>query len=283
MTKFVLKSLDFKLANISIQEQPIVIGRSPMTGIVDRRLSKKQLKITPNPKKKELLIEVCGQNKSKLNECVLRHGQTKTAYPGDTIELLEDLHRYKVDIEMSNQHHRHWSQGLYASMEDPELLVFQDELLCVIKDKYPKAEHHFLVMPKAKLTTLYDLNESYLEVVKQMVKIAEKKIVQKYEKSDFKMGFHAIPSMAQVHMHVISQDFNSHCLKHKKHWNSFNTEYFVPAHKVIEILEEFGQIRPEDLGDDMKNLLKTDLICNQCNFKPKNMPQLKEHLKSHSK
>ena len=92
MTKFVLKSLDFKIPNISIHEQPIVIGRSPVTGIVDRRLSKKHLKITPNPKKKELLVEVCGQNKSKLNECVLRHGQSQTAYPGDTIELSEDLH-----------------------------------------------------------------------------------------------------------------------------------------------------------------------------------------------
>lgn len=30
-------------------------------------------------------------------------------------------------------------------------------------------------------------------------------------------------------MHVISQDFSSSCLKTKKHWNSFTTEYFVDA------------------------------------------------------
>jgi len=35
---------------------------------------------------------------------------------------------------------------------------------------------------------------------------------------------------SQLHMHVISQDFNSPCLKTKKHWNSFTTEYFIDSH-----------------------------------------------------
>ena len=32
----------------------------------------------------------------------------------------------------------HWSQGLKASMEDPELKVEEDEEIVIIKDKYPK-------------------------------------------------------------------------------------------------------------------------------------------------
>jgi len=32
----------------------------------------------------------------------------------------------------------HWSQGLLASMDDPELQVESDDKLVVIKDKYPK-------------------------------------------------------------------------------------------------------------------------------------------------
>ena len=32
----------------------------------------------------------------------------------------------------------HWSLGLYASMEDPELRVLDDEKAVIIKDKYPK-------------------------------------------------------------------------------------------------------------------------------------------------
>lgn len=36
-------------------------------------------------------------------------------------------------------------------------------------------------------------------------------------------------STSHVHLHVISQDFDSPCLKNKKHWNSFNTEYFIES------------------------------------------------------
>ena len=94
------------------------------------------------------------------------------------------------------------------------------------------------------------------------------------------MGFHAIPSMAQVHMHVISQDFDSPCLKTKRHWNSFNTEYFISHSKVLEQLEQHGNFKKEE---DKKELLSKDLQCNQCSYKPKNMPDLKLHLKSHLK
>ena len=31
-----------------------------------------------------------------------------------------------------------WQMGLLNSVKDPEFLVFQDDLLVVIKDKYPK-------------------------------------------------------------------------------------------------------------------------------------------------
>ena len=31
-----------------------------------------------------------------------------------------------------------WHQGLKTSMTDPELLEFEDDTLCVIKDRYPK-------------------------------------------------------------------------------------------------------------------------------------------------
>lgn len=35
---------------------------------------------------------------------------------------------------------------------------------------------------------------------------------------------------SHVHLHVISQDFDSSCLKNKKHWNSFTTDYFIESH-----------------------------------------------------
>lgn len=44
--------------------------------------------------------------------------------------------------------------------------------------------------------------------------------------NDFKIGYHISPSMQRLHLHVISTDFNSNYLKTKKHWNSFNTDFF---------------------------------------------------------
>jgi len=41
------------------------------------------------------------------------------------------------------------------------------------------------------------------------------------------MGYHAMPSMQRLHLHVISTDFNSPYLKTKYHWNSFTTSFFL--------------------------------------------------------
>ena len=107
--------------------------------------------------------------------------------------------------------------------------------------------------------------------------------VAKYPESKFKLGFHAIPSMAQVHMHVISQDFHSPCLKTKKHWNSFNTEYFIPVEKLLELLKNHGTVGSKIRQENKGELLKMDLQCNQCDRKAKNMPDLKSHLEKHLK
>jgi aprataxin len=42
------------------------------------------------------------------------------------------------------------------------------------------------------------------------------------------VGVHAVPSMSNLHIHVISVDRHSDCLRHRKHYNSFSTPFFVP-------------------------------------------------------
>ena len=39
---------------------------------------------------------------------------------------------------MSKKHKGHWSQGLLASITDQNLVVEEDDLMVIIKDKYPK-------------------------------------------------------------------------------------------------------------------------------------------------
>ena len=73
---------------------------------------------------------------------------------------------------------------------------------------------------------------------------------------------HRRPSRAQssgvprrnFHIHVISQDFESPCLKHKKHYNSFTTEFFV-SYDDLEPFEntsfrDYGYASDSDAGDD---------------------------------
>lgn len=46
---------------------------------------------------------------------------------------------------------------------------------------------------------------------------------------EFKIGYHAKPSMQRLHLHVISRDFHSPWLKTKKHWNSFNSPFLLSS------------------------------------------------------
>ncbi|RXG61025.1 Aprataxin [Armadillidium vulgare] len=173
----------------------------------------------------------------------------------------------------------HWSQGLLQSMSDPALLVEKDEKIVIIKDKYPKAKYHFLVLPQECIPDLKSLNSSHLKLLKYMHKKGENLAAQ-YPGSEFRFGYHAIPSMSQIHLHVISQDFNSPCLKTKKHWNSFTTSYFIDSDMLIQQLKEKGNVKSLSEANG-KQLLSEPLKCHKCDFVPKNMPNLKEHLLKH--
>jgi hypothetical protein len=59
-------------------------------------------------------------------------------------------------------------------------------------------------------------------------------------------GFHAIPSLPPLHLHVISSDFDSPAVKTKKHVASFlpHGGFFLPLSEVIALLRE----APDDGG-----------------------------------
>ncbi|XP_023668255.2 aprataxin [Paramormyrops kingsleyae] len=174
----------------------------------------------------------------------------------------------------------HWSQGLKASMQDPKMQVYKDEKVVVIKDKYPKARYHWLVLPWESISSLKAVRAEHCALLQHMQRVAERLVQQcaTAGKLQFRMGYHAIPSMSHVHLHVISQDFDSPCLKNKKHWNSFTTDYFIESQAVIEMLEKDGHISVKDGAGE---LLKLPLRCHQCHKEMSTIPQLKEHLKSH--
>jgi aprataxin len=72
------------------------------------------------------------------------------------------------------------------------------------------------------------------------------------------------------------QDFDSDKLKHKQHWNSFTTAFFIPMDKVLLDLETKGCLRIDAL--QAKALLNLPLRCHRCQAEQQSMAALKSHI-----
>ncbi|XP_072744434.1 aprataxin [Anoplolepis gracilipes] len=173
----------------------------------------------------------------------------------------------------------HWSAGLLKSMEDPELMVKEDDKIVVIKDKYPKAQFHYLVLPKEDIHSIWQVKKNHQDLLMHMHDIA-RDLVERQTDHEFIIGYHAMPSMQRLHLHVISTDFNSPYLKTKYHWNSFTTPFFLHSSDVSCQLHEEGEINKVS-PERCKDYLNTKLKCHKCTLQPKNMPDLKRHILTH--
>jgi len=176
----------------------------------------------------------------------------------------------------------HWSMKLLESMQDPNMIVQSDSLTVTIKDAFPKAKYHYLVLPKEPVSSLSSLTAKHASLLEHMDECGQsltKQLIDKNPNLEFRQGYHAVPSMSRLHMHVISQDFDSACLKTKKHWNSFTTDFFIDSQQIIKMLKSQNNVKL-DRGK-YETLLKSDLVCHKCKHRPKNMPTLVQHIKTH--
>jgi len=211
--------------------------------------------------------------------------------------------------------------GLLAYITNPSsfpsgTIIRETEHTILIRDLYPKALIHLLMLPKD--TGFYSLtpfeafnpeenkNAAFLELMKSEAASAAdlaaselSRLVSPYSATcktrnealnsddppdelppardflpDIRIGVHAQPSMNTLHIHIISCDMYSAALKHKKHYNSFNTNFFIS-------LEDFPLMEEDNLMDarEQENLIKGDMRCWRCgrNFGNK-FKQLKDHL-----
>ena len=94
---YILECLSSKGKNIRIKSGggPVVIGRSPETGIKDLRLSKEHFEVRPCVDKGGLKITHLGQNRSVIKRKVSSMGYSTILRPEDTIELLEGQYKYR--------------------------------------------------------------------------------------------------------------------------------------------------------------------------------------------
>ncbi|EGS21829.1 uncharacterized protein CTHT_0036990 [Thermochaetoides thermophila DSM 1495] len=208
-----------------------------------------------------------------------------------------------------------WRGALGPFIEHPE--KYPDQVLRVtehtvlIKDRYPKATIHLLLLPRSKehnllhphtamadpaflkimraeaetaaqlaaaelqrlLGRFSEKNRSRNEAIDACVPFDELPPGRDYRK-DIRVGTHAHPSMAHVHVHIISRDMRSESLKRVKHYNSFNTPFFIP-------LEDYplGEEDERWSTSYQNNNLTGDMVCWRCkkNFGHK-FAELKRHL-----
>lgn len=121
---------------------------------------------------------------------------------------------------------KHWTLGLVDSMKDPESILKKTKQAVVITDKYPKAKIHYLVLPHADINSIYELDKSHIGLLEEFGDLFKE--IQNETELPLSAGFHAVPSMQRLHLHIISTDMVSPCLKTKVHWNSFTTANFKP-------------------------------------------------------
>jgi aprataxin len=133
------------------------------------------------------------------------------------------------------------------------------------------------------LQSLNDLNASHVSVLIDMIAAADAytNFLQRTTHADLRFihGFHAIPSLPMLHMHLLSMDLQSPCLKKKSHYNSFATHFFLPSAVVLQELKLHGKVVSNQRVEELERLEKQDLKCLWCGSTAyTQLPLLKAHI-----
>ena len=211
--------------------------------------------------------------------------------------------------------HRPGHDGLGAYLISPEtahpgVVIFHDAQYVAIRDMFPKASVHALLLPRLPARSnqhpisAFDdadfLAETRTAAEKLRAMVADElrrkvggesladapwrasldddqpgttaTIPSRDWSAEVRVGIHVHPSMNHLHVHVISRDMHSPALKHRKHYNSFNTPFFIELDEL-----------PLALGDKRRmaggEYLKDNFSCWRCGKMFGNrFKALKEHL-----
>lgn len=196
------------------------------------------------------------------------------------------------------------------SFPSPQRVLRFDEEWVTIHDLYPKSSIHLLLLPRnAKLARQHPFKvladpEFLAAARKQTQDLAKitatelRRLYGKYSKAEtarndallapdppeelppgrdweaeVMVGVHANPSMNDMHIHIMSRDRHSDRLKHRRHYNSFSSDFFVPLDD-FPLAEDDRRRHPGHEG-----YLERDMKCWQCGKNFRNQFKLlKAHL-----
>lgn len=199
-----------------------------------------------------------------------------------------------------------WRFALENYIQSPENLkegvIYYDEKAVIINDMFPKSTFHLLVLtrdlkvskkhPATGLT--FDTKDTLQPYIERAQDYIYEEFTKKYkllnlpiffDKNDdfedkeafiekyIQVGVHSVPSMANLHVHVMTRDLNSCKLKNKKHYNSFTTNFWIEWDKLP--LDEIPNSREAE-----QNYLKNHELISIYNGKSfgNKFSMLKQHL-----
>ncbi|KAI0459868.1 HIT domain-containing protein [Xylaria acuta] len=191
-------------------------------------------------------------------------------------------------------------------------VIYHNEFFVAINDLYPKSAVHTLLLPRSPRSRLHPFDAfedpEFLASVQaetaRLKRLAATELQRRYgrfsaqekqreavlngdvdwedeaplpvgrdwEKELF-VGVHAHPSMNDLHVHVLSRDMVSECMRHRKHYQSFNTPFLIDVAE-FPLAADDPRRHPARAG-----YFDRDLRCWRCgkNFGNR-FKKLKDHL-----
>jgi len=192
----------------------------------------------------------------------------------------------------------------------PSVVLYYNDDFVAVHDRYPKSSLHILLLPRDRSKSCLHPFDAFedtqflakvREEIKKLRRVAAAELRRMYGKSSVQeetrreamdedpppdelpegrdwqsellCGIHASPSMNNLHIHIISVDRYSPCLKHRKHYNSFATPFFIDL-ADFPLADDDVRRHPGREG-----YMQRDLKCWRCgmNFGNK-FTRLKDHL-----
>ncbi|CAJ1439172.1 unnamed protein product [Effrenium voratum] len=159
-------------------------------------------------------------------------------------------------------------------------VVHSTEEFLTIHDGYPKAAVHLLVLPRTRVASLAKLTPEHLPMLRRLCGYVAWLLEQLGQQDGvgWTHGLHSVPSLKQLHVHVMTMDFCSPCLKNAKHFCSFLPPFLVSLDEAVRVVSEGGFVERslQELEEGMK---KRRLCCHRCGADfGRSFAELKRHL-----
>jgi len=161
-------------------------------------------------------------------------------------------------------------------------IVHRTEDFITIHDGFPKAAVHLLVLPRSRIASISELTSDHLPMMRNLAMYVAW-VMEKLKKNSagpgWVHGIHAVPSLRQLHVHLLTLDMMSPAMKNAKHFNSFQPPFLVSLDEVLSTLQDKGSFSERRLQEVHEEMKTGPLRCHRCGKAfGRSFSSLKRHL-----